>query len=652
VSHLSSVTLVEREDSREVVNVSEFFKQGGPLATIYGTTYSRRPQQVELAEAVAAVLKRPGLLLADAPTGTGKTHGYLVPLALAGKPSVIATNTIALQQQLVEKDLPLLKAACIKAGIRPPSYALYKGRSNFLCERRFEEYLDEQESSPFPSTGDLDVIKQWGRQTLSGDKEELETHIPKFWQAIEADADDCQPTSCPYRDKCFYYGQKDRALASDIIVVNHALLAINMRLGGGLFPMNNRALYIDEAHAFGDVLSEHFGTRVTRVRLRRIVMDIRRKAPDLEGYTDDVEQAAESFFRNLTESTPLGDPDNVPLSFDDLVGSLAELHTVLRDCQNSLVRALEGKVRRVLDDLVSFFEPPQSTHAYSVIRTEWGRQPLALQSWLIEPGEVFRETVIKRGAAPLPTILCSATLKVAGSFRHIRNTLGLEDQATVPIREFEGREVFDYANNSLVYVARDLPEPQGSTTQRAIDEGLERTAKLVSLSDGRALVLLATKAAVDRYREKFRPPYPVRFQDDASPTQLVAWLKSTPRAVLVGTRSFWQGVDIPGEALSLLVIDKIPFPYQADPVISALCERAGPRAFQDVSLPRALMPLQQGVGRLIRTVDDRGVIAILDSRILRKGWGKSALRSLPQGAPGTDALGDVGQFFGRARGAA
>jgi ATP-dependent DNA helicase DinG len=265
---------------------------------------------------------------------------------------------------------------------------------------------------------------------------------------------------------------------------------------------------------------------------------------------------------------------------------------------------------------------------------------------LVEPAEVFCREVLQRfeGAA---TVLTSATLAVGRSFAYPKARLGF-DRFGGPVRELRGREIFDYEHNSLVYVEKELVPPVYENADLFLEQSVKRAAELVEASGGRALVLLSTWKALKRFREEISDlvdPYPVKFQGDESPSRLISWLKTTRGAVLVGTRTFWEGVDVAGDALSLVVIDKVPFPPPHDPVVKKLCEKAGSRWFTEVSLPRAQMSLQQGGGRLIRTHTDRGVIAILDSRIHRKPWGRAVLACLPDGTSVTTALADVRAFF-------
>jgi len=269
-----------------------------------------------------------------------------------------------------------------------------------------------------------------------------------------------------------------------------------------------------------------------------------------------------------------------------------------------------------------------------------------LQSWLVEPAEIFCREVLQRseGAA---TVLTSATLAAGRSFAYPKRRLGF-DRFDGPVHELRGREIFDYGRNSLVYVEKELVPPVYENADLFLEQSVKRVAELIEASGGRALILLSTWKALKRFREEIFDlvdPYPVKFQGDESPSRLISWLKTTPGAVLVGTRTFWEGVDVPGDALSLVVIDKVPFPPPGDPVVKKLFEKAGSRWFTEVSLPRAQMSLQQGSGRLIRTHTDRGVIAILDSRIHRKPWGRAVLSCLPDETSVTTALGDVRAFF-------
>jgi ATP-dependent DNA helicase DinG len=626
--------------------IEAFFANDGPLANVL-PGYKRRGEQVRLAKEIGKIVSAGGVLLGDAPTGVGKSMGYLVPVALAGKKTVVSTATKALQHQLAAKDLPTLVQACQAAGIPAPSFSLLKGRQEFLCDRRFTEYYEEQ-GMFVPQ--ELDVIDQWRDVSPTGDKETLPIAPPAYWQEIAADADDCVRHKCPFAEKCFYYRQKDAAAGADILIVNHALLLANLATDGAVFPMKDRVLIADEAHRLEEYISEAYGARVTHRRISYVTTPVKRKAADLDEYLTDVKTAAKNFFEELRTHRALGSEQVAPPSYRELLeGLLAVLRLVESNPQEE-VNKLAGMVLKLTSDLRSFYLPLAGTHAYAVLDPARGKGYPVLQSWLVEPAEVFPVEVLDRDGdakKPAATILTSATLAAGHSFDYQKKRLGISSARARAV-EFFGREMFDYAANALVYIAGDLPAPTFGNTDAFVEAAIGRCGELVRMSRGRTMILLSTWKAVQRFKEEFpaRTPYPVRFQGEGPTSALIAWLKETEGAVLVGTRSLWEGVDVAGEAVSLVVVDKVPFPPPGDPVIEKLTEKAGSKWFSEVSLPKAVLATRQGVGRLIRRDDDRGVMAILDSRVATKGWGAMIRASLPEGAPITYEMADVEKFFG------
>jgi ATP-dependent DNA helicase DinG len=628
-----------------MLTIDRFFDDNGPLASVL-PSYRRRDEQVRLAKAVATTLDG-GALLADGPTGTGKSMSYLSALALAGVPAVVATATKALQHQLASKDLPTLVAACNAANIRVPTFALLKGRGEFLCERRMDEYLDEQGLLPDP---DLVAIDLWRRGTDTGAKESLGSQltVPTYWSEIASDGDDCVRRACDYEHSCFYYRQKESAQGADILVVNHALLLANIASGERVFSMRDRHLVIDEAHRLEEYVCEAFGARVSRHRVRYVLSAVRRKAHDLDDYLETCADTADDFFRELWSCRSLSSPMTAPPSYTLLVDELTAIRNLIENNPAEAVNKLTGMVDRLLADLRSFYEPLLGTHAYAVLDPRGGRGHPTLQSWLVEPREVVPEHILERedGAA---TIMTSATLATGRSFDYQRRRLGFDVTNGLRVREHLGAEMFDYQHNALVYLEEELPPPVPSRTDEFLDGAVDRAAELVNISEGRALILLATWKAVQRFKEEFSEmvSYPVRFQGEASTSALICWLRDTPNAVLVGTRSLWEGVDVAGDALALVVVDKVPFPPPNDPVIEKLCQKAGSAWFMEVSLPKAMLAIRQGLGRLIRRHDDRGVMAILDSRIATSTWGPAMRKAVPRGAPTTSDVEDVEEFFSR-----
>lgn len=635
-----------------------FFARGGSLARS-SDGYERRPEQERLAAEVAKALESGGVLLADCPTGTGKSLGYLAPAVLSGQKVVVSTATIALQHQLLTKDLPLLKKAVCLLGGYPEdegfTYALMKGRSNFLCENRYDETLrDERALDNGVDETALERIDGWRYETETGDREDIPFPVPVgTWMEVASDGEDCAPNACRFREGCFYYAHREAASEAEILIVNHSLLLSNTASFGNIFDTSGRHLVIDEAHRIEEVMASAFGARVSYPRVRYVVRQASKKSTSAARHEERTLAAADLFFSNLEEHQALGEADKAPQGYRELDLALSAVRTALVNDPKEEANRLQGMVGRLRGELRSFYEGGDSSeYARAVMPGRKAKDATykpkpELRSWLVETAQVFEKEVLglfEEGGV----VLSSATLATSGSdsvtgrsFEYPRRRLGLDDEGHEErgIEEFAGPEIFDYENRCLIYT-----EPASQDWNVA--NTISRTQELLAASGGKALILLSTGRAVSAFKESFSADNPVRYQGDDSPSRLVRWLKETEGAVLVGTRTFWEGVDVSG--LSLVVIDKVPFPPPDDPVIEALCKKAGKNWFREVSLPKAQVAMRQGSGRLLRSVDDRGVIAILDPRIDQKNWGNAILRSLP-GAPVTNAVPEVRKFFKRVR---
>lgn len=661
----------DRKTDADIKRLSEFFDEDGPLAG-RKVEYRRRSQQAELSEAVNRAFGERAVLLADAPTGTGKSLAYLAPAILSaaenGEKVVISTATLALQNQLLTDDIPPARAAAAELLGYPEeegiSYAVMKGRTNFLCTHRHQDTLLQGNLLEPPTIKKLD---RWASETETGDREDLDFPLKAgMWREIASDGEDCSPNTCVFREGCFYYAHRDKAAEADVIVVNHALLLANAVSMGNIFDTDGRHLIIDEAHRLPEVMSEALGTRVSYPRVRYAMRQARKRSESAAGPADRADMAAELFFEDLRENTKLGSEKAAPQGYQQLSEALRAVRQALASDPKEEANRLAAMVSRLRRDLTSFYKTPETTHAYAMLpgRSRYPgrsttRKPYPeLKSWLVDTAEAFRDEVL-----PLfedgGVILTSATLATGSgasrSFDYVRGRLGLDrpasgsqaDRESVrSVHEYAGQEVFDYASRALIYTADDLPSPTTGNAFQYSEACAKRAEELVGISEGRALVLLSTGRAVSTFREAFRPPYPTRFQGDDSPGRLVRWLKETENAVLVGTRTFWEGIDVPGESVSMLVMDRVPFAPPDDPVVARLCEMAGKDWFRQVTLPQAQTSLRQGAGRLMRRDTDRGVIALLDPRATRKNWGKAALAALPP-APRTSSLAELRDFLRR-----
>jgi ATP-dependent DNA helicase DinG len=647
--------------SPDASRLSAIFADTGPLAS-RKNGYDYRPQQLGFARAVEKTFRERGVLLADAPTGTGKSAAYLAPAILdaassSGGRVVVSTATLALQTQLLSEDLPPMRAAAAELMGYPEeegiTYAVLKGRSNFLCVRRHQDTL---RAGTILDTDLISNLDLWAAETETGDREDLTFRVPVGpWVEVASDGEDCSPKLCAFREGCFYYAHRDRAGEADLVVVNHSLLLANAAAGGAIFDTEDAHLVIDEAHRLEEVMAGTFGARVSYGRVRYVMRQAKKRCESAGASADQAEMAAELFFQDLGSGTSVLH-ESPPRSYNTLEGALISVRSALASDPREEVNALQGMVGRLRRDLVSFYSKPDEDYAYAVVpgrsRRAGSRSYPELKSWLVETAEVFRENVLPLFESG-GVVLTSATLATGSgprrSFGYVRRRLGLDEggadgAAGGRVEEFAGEEVFDYEERCLVYVEEEIAPPTLASPDLFAASCARRAEELVALSRGRALVLLSTKRALAAFRESFRPPYPVRYQGDDSPGRLVRWLKETEAAILVGTRTFWEGVDIPGASVSLVVMDRVPFAPPDDPVAAKLREKAGERAFREVFLPKAQVAVRQGAGRLMRRATDRGVVALLDPRVSRKGWGKAVLGSLPP-ARRTGSLEEVARFF-------
>ena len=660
------------------------FDADGPLAS-RKPGYRERPEQVDFARAVEKCFESKSVLLVDAPTGTGKSLGYLAPAILRaaqrGEKVVVSTATLALQAQLLTEDLPPLRSAVAELLGYPEeegvSHAVMKGRRNFLCTKRHLETL--MAGTVFTEL--VANLDKWAAETETGDREDLTFPMPlSAWAEVASDGDDCSPRTCVYREGCHYYAHRDAASEADILVVNHALLLANAASYGSIFDTEGRHLVIDEAHRLEEIMAEAFGARVSYARILYVTRQARKRCEAAHAATNTAEMAAELFFEDLLSGTT-SLHQSPPKPYGKLVDALKQLRSVLANAPNEEANLLQGMVGRLRKDLEMFYGKPDDDYAYAVVAGRGrGRSANAktypeLKSWLVETADVFRDEVLPSfddGGVVLTSATLASSAGERRSFSYARRRLGLDESLTEevetasdcagkdgageeeagrlsrPVSEFAGAEVFDYESRVLIYaedgVSGGMPAPTYGNADAFTQGCVRRTEELVRLSRGRALIILSTKRAVSAFRETFQTPYPVRYQGDDAPGRLVKWLRETEGGVLVGTASFREGIDVAGEALSLVVMDKAPFAPPDDPVTSKLKEKAGDAAFRDIFLPKAQVAMRQGAGRLMRRPDDRGVIAILDPRISSKGWGKTILSSLPP-APRTTQIADVARFF-------
>jgi len=640
--------------------VDAVFADDGPLTRALPHFEPRDGQRV-MARAVAETLEHGGVLLAEAGTGTGKTLAYLVPAILSGRRVLVSTGTKNLQEQIYFKDLPVLQQA-----LGVPFTATYmKGRANYLCLHRLQ-----QARGAAGAVGDeLEQIAAWAETSETGDRAELED-LPEsspLWHDISATADTCLGSDCPQFHECFVTRMRQRAAASDLVIVNHHLLcadaAVRQSSYGEVIPACHYAV-VDEAHQLEDVATQYFGIAVSNYRLDELGRDAERMLNAGVVADDDgslrrqvrrVDDHARAFFGGLTLARTARGPASERLRigpdwFGDIVTEGVALVSALDGLEGALSLAagaaegngasedVPGLARRAgeIRDHLRFLMAASDPHHVYFVETR-GRG-VFLRAAPIDVADVLQEMLFDRMRA---TILTSATLTVEGSFAYVRGRLGLRNAAEVSIPS-----EFDYTQQAVLYLPRRMPSPKapgfGEAAAREVLEILRRT-------EGRAFVLFTSYGVLREVRAlvELALPYPLLVQGDAPRSVLLQRFRTTPHAVLLATSSFWQGVDVAGEQLSCVIIDKLPFASPGDPITAARVEAIaaeGGDPFHDYQVPLAVLTMLQGLGRLIRHRDDRGVLAVLDPRLRTMPYGRRFLDSFPP-APVTYDLEHVGRFF-------
>lgn len=612
-----------------------------------------RSQQLEMAQAVAQALTDGATLVAEAGTGIGKTFAYLVPILCSGRKVVLSTGTKTLQDQLFHKDLPLVARAL---GL-PLRAALLKGRSNYLCQYRLSLAADEGRFDNIKQAAAFHKLHDWAQITRSGDLTEapLALSDPGLIARATATADNCLGQQCPAYATCFLMEARRRAQEADVIVVNHYLLMADWAVRDGGFgevlPAAD-AYVLDEAHQLAETAARFFGRSMTSRQLKDLVRDARlqqlREAPDSPAITEaaeGVQQAALILRLALGQGVHRGawaevsGRSEVVQALQAQFQALQSLHTVLGPLTQR-GKGLESCWRRAAEiaNTLRRFLVPEEEEGY-VPWWETGTASFTLHLTPLDVAVAFHDCMARRRAA---WIFTSATLAVGERFDHYVAQLGLEQPRTLQVES-----PFDYARNALLYVPAGLPLPNAPDYQARY---LEVALQVLHASDGRAFLLFTSHQALEDAARFLagRLPHPLLVQGRVSQNQLLQRFRALGNAVLLGTQSFWEGVDVRGDALSCVMIDRLPFAAPSEPVQQARAEalrRRNANPFVDLQLPQAVIALRQGVGRLIRDSTDRGVLVIGDSRLVSRSYGRVFLRSLPP-IPLTRRIDDVQAFFG------
>jgi ATP-dependent DNA helicase DinG len=648
--------------------VAAAFAPDGPIALAL-PGFEARNGQLEMADRAANVFAEGGVLLAEAGTGTGKTLAYLIPAILSRRRVLVSTGTKNLQEQIFYKDLPVLRESL---GV-PFTAAYMKGRGNYLCLHRFDSYKEGGTAQSLGFTRDesiyIRLIDEWRMETETGDRAELED-LPEdlpFWKDIAASSENCIGTECPRYQDCFITRMRQRAAESDLVIVNHHLLcadaAVRQSEFGEVIPTCHYAV-VDEAHQLEDVATQYFGIAVSNFRVDDLGRDVDRAvaakliadqeaADNLRDRADRVRDHARAFFSALQlvrfdgpgvsggdsrmriGSTQLNRVADDGLALVRALEALEADIALARDAPPDVL-ALGGRAADLRKDLDFLLRADDSGYVYYLDVRGRG---VFLRASPIDVSAIVRDLLLDRMTG---TVLTSATLTVDGSFEYVRSRLGIRRS-----REIRMRSAFEYTRQSIMYLPKRMPDPRSREFSAAV---AREVVEIVKRTRGRAFVLFTSYANLREVqaRASAEIEYPILVQGTAPRSALLRDFKATPNAVLLATSSFWQGVDVVGEALSCVIIDKLPFASPGDPITSARIEAinaAGGSAFGEYQIPLAILALQQGLGRLLRHRQDRGVLAVLDPRLRSMAYGRRFLNSLPP-APVTSELRDIDRFFG------
>jgi ATP-dependent DNA helicase DinG len=615
----------------------QFFSRSGVLSR-WHPNFEFRPGQLEMAEAVESAIEDRKHLIVEAGTGTGKTLAYLVPAILSGKRVVVSTGTKNLQEQLFYKDVPFLQQHFdqeIKA-------CLMKGRANFACRQKIYDAEREPILTGLEEVADFQIIRNWEKTTETGDRAEIK-QLPEdstAWAKIDARRELCTGQKCPQFERCFVTLMHQRAAESDIIIVNHHLffadLAVKEEEFGGIIP-DYAAVIFDEAHEVEEVAGNYFGAGLSNYQVIDLLRDItvvaRRKNcsnAELERVVISLQDLSDSFFALFPQqdgragfTTQKEFIQQHGTHYRDLLITFELLESnmkLIHDSPEEMI-PLVRRTRFLRDALEFWMESGSRELVYWIERR--GRSGVFLQATPIDVSRILAEKLFQQNDT---VILTSATIAVSGSFEFAEKRLGLRGNRSLVVRSH-----FDYQQQALLYIPQMLPDPRSAAFQQA---AAEEIVELLTCSEGRAFVLFTSYTQMRQVydRVSFRIPYDTLMQGTGPRNALLEEFKSTPNCVLFATSSFWQGVDVPGDQLSCVIIDKLPFAVPSDPIVEArvaLIREQGGNPFYDYQIPQAAIALKQGFGRLIRSKSDRGVLALLDHRITKQRYGQIFFDSLP-----------------------
>ena len=621
------------------IEVERFFSEQSPLAAEVAS-FRPREQQREMALAVADAIRGNEILVVEAGTGTGKTFAYLVPALLAGGKVIISTGTKNLQDQLFQKDLPMVRDA-LKA---PVSVALLKGRANYVCHYHLERALSDGRFATREDIKHLGKIKHYAKVSDSGDKSGL-ADVPEnapIWMHVTSTRDSCLGQECPNHKECFVLKARSDAMKADIVVVNHHLFFADVMLRdegvAELLPACNTVIF-DEAHQLPETASLFFGENLSTTLLLDLARDTRLEAAasakdfaPLPKACDELDKAARDLrlvFKKEGRLPAIATADfkEFAPALKMLGEKLAQLNALLEK-QAERSEGLENCWQRTQMLAQQLGKWQKDNEPDQVKWLEIFHHSLQLNTTPLSIAEIFEKQIVGSARA---WIFTSATLAVKQDFSHYQGEMGLLKAKTAC-----WDSPFNYAEQALLYVPTNLPEPNSEGYTEAV---VQAALPLIESSKGRAFFLFTSLRAMQRAHEMLQAEfdrlgwdYPLLLQGEGSRSELLTRFRTLGNAVLLGSQSFWEGVDVRGEALSLVIIDKLPFAPPDDPVLAARIaqlNKQGRNAFMEYQLPRAIITLKQGAGRLIRDETDRGVLMICDPRLISKPYGKRIWQSLP-----------------------
>ncbi len=649
--------------------MEEIFGQSGLIAKFHDE-YEFREGQIKMATAVLRAFEEKKHLIVEAGTGTGKTLAYLVPaIAYAlnkGQKVIISTGTKALQEQLMEKDIPFLQQ------VMPKKFkaAYMKGRSNYACLQRIKKAETQPILESLDEFDSFQQVSRWSRESETGDKAEL-TDLPEnlsYWRDINAKGETCIGQKCPDYDVCFITRMRQRATEADIVIVNHHLFFADLNIRGNEFGKvlpDYAAVIFDEAHLIEDIAAEYFGTQVSSFQLDELIGDVGRLPITDVAFDKDLTKQcgriigfSDQFWARFSQGrgqdgrfpiqpntfasqaktgevlpTPLGE------AYFQLDNALHRLEMTLTNLSEdeSEIESVMRRTRQIRFDLDFIASQSEKNFVYWLERRGRG---MFLRASPIDVSTLLQDKLFDKVET---AVLTSATLSSNGKFNFIKDRLGLDNEKTTSL---VAPSNYDYQKQAILYLPKTMPDPRSDDF---LHHAANEIVKILNVTEGRAFVLSTSNNSMNALYElvSLRVNFPCFVQGSMSKTGLLDRFKTTRNAVLFATSSFWQGVDVRGDQLSCVIIDKLPFAVPTDPIVAArtrFIDEQGGMSFFEYSVPNAVITLKQGVGRLIRSATDKGVIAILDSRLRTKGYGKDFINSLPRCRITTE-LKDVDSIF-------